>query len=196
MSNAPAHDLDEVIQVLNHPPERRRLGLGGPVQVGNCCCSCCCCCCLHSLGGLIGAATAPCVNSGSRQAKVHFQDRRAAPIWARLSAVGLFWWSLLAVVLLGTIATISYFALSQESASRNVFKAIGLGLEVTAFGIVMLLPALQLIAAMVTVLILATTPRPDKGQQFRLLRKIVVGMIIGSVVGLCIMLPLLLFFLN
>ena len=42
------------IAIRVHPPERRRRAPG----IAACGCCCTTCCCLHSLGGLIGAATA------------------------------------------------------------------------------------------------------------------------------------------
>src|SRR5262245_5896544 len=43
------------IALQSHPPERRQRS---PVTLCAGCCCCCCCCCLHTVGGLIGAATA------------------------------------------------------------------------------------------------------------------------------------------
>jgi hypothetical protein len=53
--------------------------------------------------------------------------------------------------------------------------------------IVLILPALQLGSALLTALTLATSSRTDKGYQFRQLGKIVLGVVVGTVLGILIM---------
>jgi hypothetical protein len=94
---------------------------------------------------------------------------------ARRSAVALFWWSLLCLVIVSIF--LSRF-------SGRVPPAI----EVVLFMGVIVFPALQLGAAVVTAGILAVSTRTDKGYQFLQLGKIVAGVILGSLVGLLVML--------
>jgi hypothetical protein len=89
------------------------------------------------------------------------------------SAVSLFWWSVLVLTGIGMVG----FAITS---GRDSF---GLSLIL----IMLTLPAFQFGAAIVTAIILAVSPRPDKGYQFWQLGKIVLGTVAGTVVGLLLM---------
>lgn len=66
------------MEIRAHPAERARRSAG----VSACCCCCCCCCCLHTIGGLVGAAT-----GGSKA--VSPEERRT---------IKVYWLSFLVVV--------------------------------------------------------------------------------------------------
>jgi hypothetical protein len=168
------------ISIIAHPPERGRSRSLAPAQAGASCC--CCCCCLHSVGAVIGAAIAPIY--GRRPAKptqeeedyADFPRALAGGSENRMSAVSLFWLSNLAlaglfVVGSGIIAGVN----GNADFAANLFMA-GLGL-------VMLLPALLLVAAAVAGFILAVSSRPDKMYQIGRLGRITLGTVIGTVAG-------------
>jgi hypothetical protein len=204
------------VRIVAHPPERGPRRPGPPLQAGACCC-CCCCCCLHSIGGIIGAAVAPLMGGrthpGPYLPPPHYRDdheglrpwspppREAvtaeeplAPAPPRVplgpaggpprvalpgsdpSAVSLFWWVLLALVLLGCLL--------------GSFHGAPQGPLIAGVIILLVLPGLQLGAGVVTLLILAVSPRQDKAYQLWQLGKIFLGVIVGAGAGLLIMLGL------
>jgi hypothetical protein len=132
--------------ITAHAPERRRRR--GVVASCGCCC---CCCCLHAVGGLIGSALAS--RTGSRPATrsslnapkteelVHKEQSAAR------SAVPIYWFSLLAVIL-------TTVALAGTSGSDT-------GFAVLVFFFI--LPALQLIATVLALAVVAVLPLPAKG---------------------------------
>jgi hypothetical protein len=77
-----------------------------------------------------------------------------------------------------------------------VLLAIGLMLSLAAGGegfivgvviILLILPALQLAAAIVTLFVLALSTHPNRGRQLWQLGKIVMGVVIGTVLGIVVM---------
>jgi hypothetical protein len=92
------------------------------------------------------------------------------------SAVSLFWGILLILILGGALLSIS--------------KGGGDGLIIGVIILLLVLPGLQLGAALVTALILAVSARPDKRYQFLRLGKIVLGVLVGTLLGGLVMMAL------
>jgi hypothetical protein len=90
--------------------------------------------------------------------------------------VSLFWWTLLVLVICGMV-----LGFIKEGPNGLVF-----GLII----IVMVLPGLQLGAAIVAALILAVSTRPDKSFQLRQISKIVLGVVLGTIAGILAMVAL------
>jgi hypothetical protein len=143
----------DVVRLVVHPPERQRQRAGVPVQAGDCC-SCCCCCCLHSLGSLIGAVAA---------GREPVRDTSTPP--SAVSAASIFWWTVLVLILIATVLGLP-------------FMVVG-GLFVS----LMALPLVQLLASLVTLLILVGSTRPDRDLQLKQLGKITLGVVIGTFFG-------------
>jgi hypothetical protein len=96
--------------------------------------------------------------------------------------VKLFWWTLL--LLMGVVPLLVLGWTSRGSGfTHQLPSAIYIGVIIILF----VLPGLQLGAALVTALILAVSPRPDKGYQFRQLGKIVLGVVVGTLLGVLVM---------
>ncbi|HEY7426413.1 MAG TPA: hypothetical protein VH682_19425 [Gemmataceae bacterium] len=93
-----------------------------------------------------------------------------------LSAVSLFWW----ISLILGFGVVLWFSVS---ASRG-------GLLLGAFILVIFLPAVQLGAALLTAIILAVSAGPHKSYQFQQLGKIGCGVVVGTVVGVLVMVVL------
>ena len=90
-------------------------------------------------------------------------------------AVTIFWW----ILALLTFLSFAY----------GILAGRGDGGAVLITGIVVLLvfPALQLISAVITLIVFAVWPRPDKLYQLAQLGKITLGVVIGTVVGVALM---------
>jgi hypothetical protein len=91
---------------------------------------------------------------------------------SELSAVRLFWQALLVLSVLGALLSIAGGPSGPMAAG---------------FIILLALPLVQLGAAVVTALILAMSEFPDKSYQFRQLGKIVLGLVVGTVLGILAM---------
>src|SRR5262245_16517565 len=181
-----ADAADSSVTIIAHPAERRSRRPSIPAQAGHCCC-CCCCCCLHSLGAVIGAAVAPNLGGGSGPRSylplMHYWDEvddpgawaphqeavtarppDASPISAEplrsyertpnialaepgAPAVAVFWWTLLVLVILGMIV-----------GAVNGPTGILVGVVI----ILLVLPGMQLAAALFTAIILGVSERRDK----------------------------------
>jgi hypothetical protein len=194
-----------------HPPER---GRRPSVTLYGGCCSCCCCCCLHTLGGIIGSAVAPAVGGEAppRLSLDHEAFDLPAPVPrvpgdpsavtsgragvttgaggaarprpsydedvfdlrnpSRLSAVALFWYVSLALAGLGGL-----YGLSRGLA----------GIIVGVVILALVFPGLQLVSALVVLLALAFSDRPDRAYQLRQLGKIAIGLVLGTLAGLAFM---------
>jgi tetrahydromethanopterin S-methyltransferase subunit B len=182
-----SHDPVNVV-IVAHPPERRRQRSGAPAQAGQCCC--CCCCCLHTLGGLIGSAVAPTVGAARRSeaqrsaeaadyADDYWDPRRTPPPGperAGLSAVALYWLTTAALCVIGT-------------SIAALLAAAGDGSELVVWGFLLLMffPALQLIAAIPPAGYFLFTRRPDRGFEFMQLARILIGLVVGTMIGIAIM---------
>ncbi len=211
--------LSHAVRVVVHPPERGPRRSSVPAQAGPCCCSCCCCC-LHTLGGLIGAAVASNLAgpprrsadlplphawegadldlsswTGARRQQEAVTRRAPAPpnppdeaaeslkpnrpVTLHAfgpSAVSLFWRTLLLLAVAGV-----------------TFSTIKIGSEGFAVGLwflVLILPAVQLGAAILVALILAVSRRPDKRYQLLQIVRIALGVMVGAGAGLMLMVAL------
>ncbi len=95
------------------------------------------------------------------------------------SAVKLFWLSLLALIALGWPLLLAWnYGPYFTSSALLVFSG---------FILLLWLPGFQVGACLVTWLILAVSTRPDKRSQLRQLGKILLGVVIGTIVGLLLM---------
>lgn len=190
------HAREKPVLVVAHPPERWRVRSGTPAQAGQCCC-CCCCCCLHSVGSLVGAAVTPLLwrGRGPGYSRTQEEEDYGDPSgWAGdlpddpgrrsagsvlSSAVAVFWLSSLALVL----AALALAGVKAIDDGNQAGLDIVVGLVLLALGF----PALQLIAAVVTAIVLGVSSRTDKGYQFKQLGKIALGVLAGTILGLAIM---------
>ena len=159
------------IAIEKHQPERRRKA----VTTVNCGCSCCCCCCLHTLGSLVGAAVAPAIGSGSPMPITYYFDEETGqemPLIRKpgFSAITIFWWILCFLIFL-------CFAFGI------VASASGVSVMITGVLILMAFPLLQLASVIVTLIVFACWPRPDKFHQLQQLAKISLGVVLGTLVG-------------
>jgi hypothetical protein len=95
------------------------------------------------------------------------------------SAVSLFWWIFLVLVSIGGL-------ISLVSGPT--------GLLIGGVIILLVLPGLQVGAAILTTLFVATSSRPDKRYQFRQLAKIFLGTVAGTILGILVMVGLFILF--
>ena len=177
------------IHIEAHPPERGRRR--GEVVLCGCCC-CCCCCCLHTIGSVVGAAIAPAFGSkrpSSIQAKYRLlveeydfnDDESAIPspeILARkrgLSAIAVYWVVVLLLSVLAAGGTV-YLGMSSSRSSDNFFIALVL--------LVLGFPVLQLVASLLTALVMVASTQSDKWRQLLQVGKITLGTLIGTVLGI------------
>lgn len=156
------------------PPERREK-TAEAAPAGGCCC--CCCCCLHTVGGIIGAATAkataepepPIPPAGMRPGKLVARHSTAPAYWISfLLACGVLW----------------ALILTEE---RPVT-----GLVLLA----MLAPGVQLAASLMTACAIGLSRTPGRRERFRHLSRITLRSLLGAIIGTAIMLPILALFLH
>jgi hypothetical protein len=183
----PSHNPVDVV-IVAHPPERRRQRSGAPAQAGQCCC--CCCCCLHTIGGLIGSAVAPTVGAARRPEPLRsaeaadyaddYRDPRHSPPpgpeRAGISAVALYWLSTAALCVIGT-------------SIAALLAAAGDGSELVLWGFALLMffPVVQVVAAIPPAGYFLFTKRPDRGFEFMQLARIMFGLIVGTIMGVVVM---------
>jgi hypothetical protein len=176
-----------------HLPERRRRVLV-TMSCGGCStCCCCCCCCLHSAGSLLGSAIAPAF--GASAPALYETDRATGvrtPVIARPgpSAITMFWLVQGALFLVFLAAAVLLAVGSQPSPE---FLLIGPFIAFVILACV--LPAYQVGCLILTLIIYAVWPRPDRGYQLIQLAKIGGGIVVGAVVGILANLLLLALFL-
>jgi hypothetical protein len=141
------------ITVRAHAPERRKRA---PV-VAPCACSCCCCCCLHTVGGIIGVATAT--------------SNPSAP-----SAVRLYWRVFFGMLAVGCVM------FGAGIVSNPLISAIVL---------LLVLPGVQFAAAIASLLIVFffRSSFDDPGACYRTLGKLTLLLVLGTGLGLLVMLP-------
>jgi len=164
------------LRIVSHEPERRRR------QVLNLACggsTCCCCCCLHSVGGLIGAAVAPAFGPGARLPIYYYYDEEIdedVPYTMKpgISAIALYWWIFLGVILLAPCLLLPFFA---EGRGGN---SLLFGLVILA----LVLPAVQFGVGIIVLIVLACMQRPDKSFQLWRLGKIMLGLVVGTIAGI------------
>ena len=147
------------------------------------------------MGGLIGAAVAPVWDArrGPRtQEQEDYEDvhpdagrQTESPRGGGPSAVRCFWVTLLALVLLG-------FVVGPLMGVGN--RQLPTDLVLTGVVILMGLPALQLVAAFVTAVVLAVSGGADRAFQFRRLGRITLGAFLGTIAGILAMVVLVVAF--
>lgn len=170
--------------IQRHPPERRQRQKEYVVLYS---CCCCCCCCLHTLGGAIGAALG---GNYSPQLGPTAPGSRRFP-----SSQSLYWTSLLIVFVLFLVVGAGFMAL-LESPSEIPEALVELSL-VEVGGFILAGPLWLLAACVVTALRIALRrDLPARGEYWRSLRRIALGIFLGSLTGIGVMLPLFLLLAN
>jgi hypothetical protein len=99
------------------------------------------------------------------------------------SAVRIFW---LSVLILGSMVMAGGGLIALANGPGDFAG----GLLGAGFVIIMLLPALLLLAALVTAVVLGVSTRPDKAREFGQLGRIAAGVLIGTLIGTAPMLCL------
>jgi hypothetical protein len=167
------------IDVTIHPPERGRAA--APVVLPCACCTCCCCC-LHSVGSLAGAivgtvVSVPHVPSRPADPNFPFPFRRdEADEEEPLIPAGLLYW-LVVSFLLGVGAVWAFLA----GGARDPWALVA-GL---VYGF-MLLPGVQLVASVVSMLLVAVF-YGNRGKAFLRLSQITGWSLAGAVIGVVLM---------
>jgi hypothetical protein len=163
-----------------HPPERLVRSLARGHIAGGCCC---CCCCLHSLGSLAGAVLGSFFPSerpsaGAMPASAKLRDdeldgpARNAP--ARSAANTIYW-----LVTLGVLVLASMFAIARGG-SFDATSAL--------FVLAIFLPALQLAASLISLLIFVSVPELRQDSRiWKRLGFVTLWSIGGCLLGLLIM---------
>lgn len=156
------------MNLISHPPERGRRATT-LVAAGSCCC--CCCCCVHSVGGLAGAVygslrrDAPDPGTLVTEEQIRLEAETAA---AHGYAVKVYW---LALTIVGALTiAVSLIANPNEPL---VGPALVLGF----------LPAGQLAAALISVVVIRMRPPVRKDLCLRRLGRITLLGFIGAVLG-------------
>ncbi|GMV19105.1 MAG: hypothetical protein AMXMBFR56_73290 [Polyangiaceae bacterium] len=154
------------MRVARLPPERStRLAVVGSVCCSSCCC---CCCCLHALGGLVGAAM------GSAWAVVPSatEANASTPSGARDGAA-------LTVAVHWTVV----FALSVAAFVIGSLVDVHDGIWIGLASVVLGLPAFQLAAFVLGLVLAPLFPVPNKGSALKALGKIALVSFLGSLLG-------------
>lgn len=178
-----ANEPPQEVTVRRHPPERliRAMARGEVAQAG---CSCCCCCCLHSLGGLVGAALyspsgdppaspdKPKPTAGLADDEL---DRPVGPPTAPPRAPSIFWSTTAALAILGFVIPPVIWERSGPS----------LGLSALILG----LPAFLLGGSVITALVIIAIPSlSGDAREWKRLGRITLGNIVGTLIGIGLML--------
>jgi hypothetical protein len=180
------------VQLIPHPPERRRRP--GVTLCCGCSC-CCCCCCLHTLGSVLGAAVAPAIGNRRRmdvgpgvrnpwdrdeldegyETGVAIPDLQKRPGRSR---VEMYWWIVL--LLIGITLAITLTQL------YDVVSGFLVGLLVVA----LILPILQVISSVFTMIVVCLAAAPNRNLQLKQQGKILLGTLIGAGAGIAVMVGL------
>ncbi|MFO0564748.1 MAG: hypothetical protein U0263_03750 [Polyangiaceae bacterium] len=159
-----AENVSEV-KLTRLPAERlERLAVVGSVCCSSCCC---CCCCLHAVGGLMGAAM------GSAWAVAPAAGDAEAPKAAARDGAAVtvaVHWTIVVALSVVTFVIASLV---------DVHDGIWIGLAAVVIG----LPAFQLTAFLLGLLLAPAFPVPDKLGSLKALGKIFVLSVIGSIIG-------------
>ena len=168
------------LTVTRHPPEHGRAGAPAVLPAG--CCCCCCCCCLHTLGGLGGAVVGSSQHIDTRP----YHSREAeSPFPYRLDVFEedlplippvLLYWALVALMVAAT--TVGTFLYSGAGNAGHLVWGLFLA--------VMVLPGLQLVASLLSVIIVALF-YPERSYSLRRLGKISLWSFVGSAIGMLLM---------
>lgn len=170
------------VTIERHAPEHGGPSPAAPAAAG---CCCCCCCCLHTIGGLVGAIQGSITGQKPDDRYSPTRDDIDAPFPFRRDAeeeeqplmpVPMLYWL---VVLLMCAATA--FATYLYNGANNPSYLLAGG-----FLAVMILPALQLAASVVTAVIILIF-YPSKGEPLSRIGKITLWSFGGTAVGLLAM---------
>lgn len=194
--------------MVRHPPERGPSRLEAIAPAG--CCCCCCCCCLHTIGGIVGGIVGSTSSMDlDRPSYVRFrEDDRDGPYLGRndpdddrfridrdnrlryrddepfpfrrdvfdedtgLLPVPLLYW-LLVVALVAVTAVITFLTNGATNPSLLVLGGV-VG--------VMILPALQLVASVLTA-VLVLIFYPERSRPLRRVGRITLWSFVGTMVG-------------
>jgi hypothetical protein len=158
------------ITVERLPPERDAAGAAA-AAAGGCCC--CCCCCLHSVGSLIGAASA----KASRT--IEATDPPSAVIGASTAeptySIARHYWMavlVLSVLAVGGLATV--FSENERMLGIAILMAI-------------LMPGVQLLASLAALVMSVISKRPGHQERLSHLGRITVRSVFGTLIGLAVM---------
>ncbi len=173
------------IDVQAHPPERRRR----QTVTLPCGCCCCCCCCLHSIGGLVGAVIGSVTSSVTARRPSPYEylpegggDPFVLPPRLRpssaLSASALYW--IILALLASLVFVFSFLGFSLENFNRDQMAGLGGAILILAI----FLPAVQLVASVIAMIVAGLTDRPNAAARIWTVAKITFGTLIGTGVGL------------
>jgi hypothetical protein len=175
--------------VSAHPPERRRV----TTVTLPCGCCCCCCCCLHTIGGLIGAGLASGIAGATERPRYpdyyyHPEDYPGLVLPPRrsptLSAVAIYWITFAGLTTL--TAVLSCMGYGGGPTRMGSMEGAGAALLILAI----FLPAVQLAASVLAIILAAVTDLPNAGARVWAVGKITLGMVLGTAVGMGIMVVL------
>ncbi len=166
--------------VTRHPPEHA--AHTPPDILPAACCCCCCCCCLHTLGGIGGAVLGSTMRIDTSPGRVYdpnspFPYRRDVfeedqPLIPPV----LLYWLMVALTVAGTcVATYGYDGFrNPEMLLAGLFIAV------------MVLPGLQLVASLLTLVVVALF-YPERSYSLRRVGKITLWSFAGTSLGMLIM---------
>jgi hypothetical protein len=175
------------LTVEAHPPERGRSGDVVLPAVG---CCCCCCCCLHTIGGLAGGLAGTFQGLPARPRKMLDPDspfpfrRDEFEDEGPLLPAGVLYWLMVSLLVVVTIVWPFFFGGSSflgRGAPGRV-DALWAGL----FTAVMILPALQLGASILTLIAVALF-YPERYLPLHRLGRITLWSFVGTMAGLGLM---------
>lgn len=163
-------------------PAERGTSSAPIAAAGGCCC--CCCCCLHTIGSVIGAATAkPPVDEISKVNEPPTAVVGTAKVQPKYTVWKEYW---ISTLILCTVGFPLVFLRGVDDDDLNPATML------LVFS--MIFPAVQLAGSLVTLVITSASQRPGKEERLRHLGKITLRAFLGTLIGLAIMLPLLALF--
>lgn len=159
-------------------PAERGASMAPVAAAGGCCC--CCCCCLHTVGSLVGAATAKPVDPIGK-----LQDPPTAVIGTdkvepKYDVWREYWISTL------ILCTVVFPLLFLRDVDADELTA---GPMLLLFSVIF--PAVQLAGSGVTFAITMSSKRPGRDERLRHLGRITLRAFVGTLIGLGVMLPML-----
>jgi hypothetical protein len=175
--------MSDETTIQRHEPERAASRADAVAPAG--CCCCCCCCCLHTVGGIIGGVMGSVKDVPPTRAVRFNDDDDEPPIPFRRDAfedensplpVPLLYWLL--VLFLGAVtAAVTYLNDPRGEPGTLVLGAILA---------IMVLPALQLGASLLTTIIVLIF-YPDKSFPLRRIGWITLYSFLGTMIGVTMM---------
>jgi hypothetical protein len=180
---SPSHTASEEIRVTAHAPERGKRAASVTAACG---CCCCCCCCLHTIGGLVGGISGSLMQVRSRPRPVDpsfpFPFRRDEFDEAEGAfPIAIVYW----ILVLFLVAVVSvYFFLTAGGPSLDPSN-LWIGGLIALF----CLPAIQLVASLLAVLVAAIF-YTDKVTALIRVGKITLWSFVGTTAGVLVMLAL------